>query len=84
MSQEKVELRKKKKANHKKEMRIEKLQRMLCALLGIVIAAAIVVWIGFSIYQNQSKSGDTATNPSSVEVNTDALEDYLDELDDAQ
>lgn len=78
MSQAKVDQYKKEKANRKQTMKKEKIKRTLLSVAGVVIAAAICVWIGFSIY-NQSTGA--ANSDSSVEVNTDAVDDYLDGLD---
>ena len=81
MSQEKVDRYKKEKANRKKEMRKEKIERAAVAIGGIVIAAAICVWIGFSVYNQANGSDATDASASAVEVNTDAVDDYLDGLD---
>ena len=81
MSQAKVDQHKKEKANRKKEMRREKLERIAVGALGVVIVAAICVWIGYSVYGKAT--GNTAANSenSTVTVNTDAVDDYLDGLD---
>ncbi|MCI7129110.1 MAG: hypothetical protein MSA09_00810 [Lachnospiraceae bacterium] len=81
MSQAKVDQHKKEKANRKKEMRKEKIERAAVAIGGIVIAAAICVWIGFSVYNQTNGSDVTDTEASALEVNTDAVDDYLDGLD---
>lgn len=82
MSQAKVDQHKKEKANRKKEMRKEKLERVAVGALGIMIVAAICVWIGFSVYnQTTGKSNNAASaTESSVEVNTNAVDDYLNGL----
>lgn len=80
MSQAKVDQHKKAKANRKKEMRKEKIERTAVAIGGIIIAAAICVWIGFSIYNQANGSSVTDAADSTVEVNTDAVNDYLDGL----
>ena len=82
MSQAKVDQHKKEKANRKKEMRKEKLERVAVGALGIMIVAAICVWIVFSVYnQTTGKSNNAASaTESSVEVNTNAVDDYLNEL----
>ena len=81
MSQAKVDQHKKEKANRKKEMRKEKSERAAVAIGGIVIAAAICVWIGFSVSNQTNGSDATDASASAVEVNTDAVDDYLDGLD---
>ena len=80
MSQAKVDQHKKDKANRKKEMRMEKLERTAVAVGGIIIVAAICVWIGFSVYNQSNSSAAANAENSSVEVNTDAVDDYLDGL----
>ena len=80
MSQAKVDQHKKDKANRKKEMRKEKIERILVGCGAAVIAAAICVWIGFSIYDQTNGSNTAAAESSTVEVNTDAVDDYLDGL----
>lgn len=80
MSQAKVDQHKKQKANRKKEMRREKLERMAVGALGIVIVAAICVWIGYSVYGKTTGKTTANAENSSVSVNTDAVDDYLNEL----
>lgn len=81
MSQAKVDQHKKQKANRKKEMRKEKLERTAVGVLGVVIVAAICVWIGFSVYGKTTGSTGADAESSTVTVNTDAVDDYLDGLD---
>ena len=57
MSQAKVDRYKEEKKNRKQTIKKEKRNRVLGRTLGVVIAAAIVCWIGFSgysYYQEQS------------------------------
>lgn len=79
MSQAKVDRYKKEKANRKKEMQKEKASRMAYGLLGIIIAVAIVSWVGYSAY-NRSNGTDAANENAPVQVNTDAIDDYLNGL----
>ena len=81
MSQAKVDQHKKQKANRKKEMRKEKIERIAVGALGIVIVAAICVWIGFSVYGKTNGSTGADAENSTVTVNTDAVDDYLDGLE---
>lgn len=81
MSQAKVDQHKKQKANRKKEMRKEKIERIAVGALGIVIVAAICVWIGFSVYGKTNGSTGATDENSTVTVNTDAVDDYLDGLE---
>lgn len=80
MSQAKVDQHKKQKVNRKKEMRREKIERIAAGAVGIVIAAAICVWIGYSVYGAKSGSTTDSGANSAVTVNTDAIDDYLDGL----
>ena len=50
MSQAKVDRYKEEKANRKKVMRKEKIANRLCKCAVAVVAAALVVWIGYSAY----------------------------------
>ena len=50
MSQEKVDRYKQEKANRKKTMAREKLKKKLYILAGILVTAAFVVWIGWSVH----------------------------------
>ena len=80
MSQAKVDQHKKEKANRKKEMRREKLERIAVGALGVVIVAAICVWIGYSVYGKTTGNTAADSENSTVTVNTDAVDDYLDGL----
>lgn len=83
MSQAKVDQYKKEKANRKQHMRKEKITRMVYMVVGIVIVAAILVWVGYSVYNSFNSSSGTESS-STVEVNTDAVDDYLNGLGDAE
>ena len=50
MSQAKVDRYKQEKANRKKTMAREKLKKKLYILAGILVTAAFVVWIGWSVH----------------------------------
>ena len=80
MSQAKVDQHKKQKANRKKEMRKEKLERTAVGVLGVVIVAAICVWIGYSVYGKTTGNTGSDAESSAVTVNSDAVDDYLDGL----
>ena len=80
MSQAKVDQHKKAKANRKKEMRKEKLERTAVGVLGVVIVAAICVWIGYSVYGKTTGNTGADAESSAVTVNTDAVDNYLDGL----
>ena len=74
MSQAKVEQYKKDKKNRAKIMRKEKMSRVLTAFLGVVVVAAIGVWIGFSVYQKQK--ADALENIQYTDINLSALNDF--------
>ena len=52
MSQEKVDRYKQEKANRKAILKKEKRMRIAGRILGIAICAAIVGWIGYSVYDS--------------------------------
>ena len=74
MSQAKVEQRKKEKKNREKIMRKEKTSRVLTAFLGIVVIAAIGVWIGFSVYQRQKAAA--LEDIEYTDINLSAVNDF--------
>ena len=76
MSQAKVDRYKEEKKNRKKTMKKEKRNRVLARTLGVVIAAAVVCWIGFSGYQKIEESRPRA----SVTADYSAFEEYLNGL----
>ena len=71
MSQAKVDRYKEEKKNRKQTMKKEKRNRVLARSLGVVIAAAVVCWIGFSGYYQEKKP------MTKTELSTAALSDYL-------
>lgn len=85
MSQKKVDEYKKQKKNRAKILKKEKRVLFLEKLLGVVIAAAVVFWIGFSIY----RYGGSAANASEPEiqytdVNLSAIYDFNTALSDSE
>ena len=76
MSQAKVDRYKEEKKNRKQTIKKEKRNRVLGRTLGVVIAAAIVCWIGFSGYSYyQEKKPMTKT-----ELSMTALNEYMSNL----
>lgn len=76
MSQEKVNQYKESKKNRKQEVKKEKARAMLTKLCGIVILAALVIWIGYSAVdsiQNGEKPG--------VTVDSTAISDYVESIE---
>ncbi len=73
MSQQKVDRYKKEKYNRKNQIQKEKRTRLIYGAAGCLAAAAITVWIGFSVY-----SRIQANRPVSyTEVNVDAISNYM-------
>lgn len=75
MSQAKVDRYKEQKANRKKIMARERRERMMWKIGGGVVLVALVGWIGFSAYNNFH-----VPVRSEYEVNTAAVDDYLNGL----
>lgn len=74
MSQEKVDRYKAEKANRKEILKKEKRNRMLARTAGVFAAAALVCWAGYSVWMSYENKAE------SVEVETSALDDYLNEI----
>lgn len=76
MSQAKVDRYKEEKKNRKANMKKAKAKKGLAALIGVVICAALVVWIGFSV-----RNYVVANQPTTVtDINLDATADFLNNL----
>ena len=77
MSQQKVDQYEKEKYNRKKQLQKEKQKRTIYSIAGAVLGVVLVGWIGFSVYSRVE-----ANKPVSyTEVNMDAINDYLGDLD---
>lgn len=74
MSQEKVDRYKQEKANRKKTMAREKLKKKLYILAGVLVTAAFVVWIGWSVYAEKKAAEDESRQMSELQAQ---LEEYL-------
>ena len=68
MSQEKVDKYKQEKANRKKTMAKEKLKKKLYILLGAVITAAFVAWIGWSVYTEKKAAAEQESMIASLQA----------------
>ncbi len=87
MSQAKVDRYKEEKKNRRQIMKRQKIESTLMKLAGVVVCAAIVVWIGFSVVNLSKKdSSDTTSETTSYTLDASALDDYLQGLnaDDAE
>lgn len=76
MSQEKVDRYKKEKANRKQIMKKQKIMRYVRRTVAAAVACALVAWGGVSLYQ----SHEAAQPRESVEVNYEAVDSYLNEM----
>ena len=68
MSQEKVDKYKHEKSNRKKTMAKEKLKKKLYILLGAVITAAFVAWIGWSVYTEKKAAAEQESMIASLQA----------------
>ena len=73
MSQEKVDKYKQEKVNRKKTMAKEKLKKRLYILLGAVITAAFVGWIGWSVYAEKKAAAEQEAMISSLQAELNAM-----------
>lgn len=73
MSQAKVDRNKEMKANKKQIMKKQKMMNLLRKCVLSLVALALVCWIGFSAYDTYTSNQER----ESVEVNYDAINDYL-------
>ena len=81
MSQAKVDRYKEEKKNRKKIMKKEKLQNVLLKVAGVVLCAAIVVWIGYSaVNLTKTSSSDTTAETTNYLIDTSAIDSYLQSL----
>ena len=78
MSQKKVDVYKKEKANREKLIKKEKRILMLEKLAGIAVCVVAVCWIGFSVYDKSQE--DKETVGQKTEMDTAALDEYLSSL----
>ena len=83
MSQAKVDRYKEEKKNRKQIMAKEKREWAMIKAGGGILAALVVAWIGFSVYQTINAPKELENTPIVVTdytVNTDALNDYISSL----
>ena len=79
MSQQKVDNYKKNKANRERDSRKESRTRKLeLAIVGILIAAG-VIWLVIAGVTTYTKS-----NPTTITINTEAIDTYVNSLDAGQ
>ena len=75
MSQEKVDRYKKQKANRDKIIKREKREKFIVKLAGILIAIALVGWVGFSGYKQFYKE-----TSKTYSIDTAAVDNYLNSM----
>lgn len=78
MSQEKVDRYKAKKARRREIYKKEKQILALEKLAGALICAALVVWVGYSVYGKVTDAQDAKVHETVMD--TAAIDDYLSEL----
>lgn len=83
MSQAKVDYYKEQKRNRRKIMRRQKIENALLKVCGVVLSAAIVVWIGYSAVKltGNNKSADTTAETTNYVLDTSALDSYMSGLE---
>lgn len=77
MSQAKVDARKNEKANRKETMKKEKIKKRITAVISGCVAILVVAWIGVSINNSITAKQDKEV----VQMNVDALSDYLNTIE---
>jgi hypothetical protein len=81
MSQAKVDRYKEEKKNRAKIMAKQKRDAMITKVCGGVIAAVLVVWAGFSVYDTlRTKPAEDPVTAQNYTVDTGSLDAYLNSL----
>lgn len=73
MSQAKVDRYKEEKRNRKQEVKNQKRKKAALKVVGVLVCAAIVVWIGFSGYNYRQENRPIET----TQINLDPIQNYL-------
>ena len=79
MSQAKVDIYKKEKANRKKNMKKEKIQNVLRKCAVFVVALVLVGWIGYSAYNTY----ESKKPKEEVEIDYSAVTDFQQRMSEA-
>lgn len=79
MSQEKVDLHKQQKHDRKKLVKKRKIEQVSLVIAGVLVAAALITWIGFSVHSKYE--ANKAANPVYHDIDVSAMTDYLYELE---
>ncbi|MGX8704463.1 MAG: hypothetical protein ACSW75_03690 [Lachnospiraceae bacterium] len=82
MSQKKVEAYKEYKKNKEKYIKKEKRSRRIELIAALLVCAALVFWIGFSIAQNvkRAQDADTSVEPTTY-INATEYQTFVGDLD---
>lgn len=75
MSQKKVDRYKAQKANRTKEQKKEHFYDVLEKVVGVAVCAALVAWIGFSVYDKVEEKQDSVVTETAMD--TSALDEYI-------
>lgn len=79
MSQEKVDYRKEQKKNRKKILRKQRREHIALITGGILVAAVLLGWVGYSAYNNYEQK--KAENPTYYAIDIGALTGYLSQVE---
>lgn len=79
MSQEKVNYNKEQKHNRKKIVKKKKIQHVVGIVAGCALTAALLVWVGFSVYKKYETA--QAENVTKLTLDSSALTEYMANLD---
>ncbi len=78
MSQKKVDLHKEQKKNREQIAKKEHRKHVLEGTVGVLIAVAIVGWLGYSVYIRAEESAASTVTETSLDVTS--LDDYLNSI----
>jgi cell division protein FtsL len=84
MSQKKVDAYKSQKAKRDKLAKREKLEFIFESAVAILIAVVMVVWIGYSVYDKVTDTGEEETIVTETVIDTTALDNYVSGLSSAE
>jgi len=80
MSQVKVDQKKQDKANRRSLVRKKKIEEAASIIVVSIIAVAIVVWIGFSMYTKFQQAAAENATYEYYDITTSAIQDYISSL----
>ena len=80
MSQQKVDQKKLDKKNRKSILRKKKIEEFLSIAVASIFAIAVVVWIGYSVYNKAQTNAEANATYEYFDIDTAAIQDYLSSL----